>query len=140
MVFTVCKYVSVHFKIHKFLPAGYPCEVRDFALNVGISVRGWRRNISLLQSTKKNNYDAKPKCFLLGIPNPLLRSEAMRKSLHSSLPSVKVKNARSYTTIPSISATGVVLYNNNNNNNNNIYLNAIGLSPGGSGYLTCIQI
>jgi hypothetical protein len=24
---------------------------------------------------------------------------------------------------------------NNNNNNNNIYLNAIGLSPGGSGYL-----
>jgi hypothetical protein len=29
---------------------------------------------------------------------------------------------------------------NNNNNNNNIYLTAIGLSPGGSGYLTCIQI
>jgi hypothetical protein len=28
---------------------------------------------------------------------------------------------------------------NNNNNNNNIYLTAIGLSPGGSGYLTCIQ-
>jgi hypothetical protein len=26
------------------------------------------------------------------------------------------------------------------NNNNNIYLTAIGLSPGGSGYLTCIQI
>jgi hypothetical protein len=25
-------------------------------------------------------------------------------------------------------------------NNNNIYLTAIGLSPGGSGYLTCIQI
>jgi hypothetical protein len=24
--------------------------------------------------------------------------------------------------------------NNNNNNNNNIYLTAIGLSPGGSGY------
>jgi hypothetical protein len=27
-----------------------------------------------------------------------------------------------------------------NNNNNNIYLTAIELSPGGSGYLTCIQI
>jgi hypothetical protein len=27
-----------------------------------------------------------------------------------------------------------------NNNNNNIYLTAIGLSPGGSGCLTCIQI
>jgi hypothetical protein len=25
-------------------------------------------------------------------------------------------------------------------NNNNIYLTAIGMSPGGSGYLTCIQI
>jgi hypothetical protein len=29
--------------------------------------------------------------------------------------------------------------NNNNNNNNNIYLTAIGLSPGGSGFLTRIQ-
>ena len=30
--------------------------------------------------------------------------------------------------------------NNNNNNNNNIYLfTAIGLSPGGSGYFTCIE-
>ena len=30
--------------------------------------------------------------------------------------------------------------NNNNNNNNNKYLlTAIGLSPGGSGYFTCIQ-
>jgi hypothetical protein len=27
-----------------------------------------------------------------------------------------------------------------NNNNNNIYLTAIGLSPGGSGYVTCIQL
>jgi hypothetical protein len=27
---------------------------------------------------------------------------------------------------------------NTNNNNNNIYLTAIGLSPGGSGYFTCI--
>ena len=30
--------------------------------------------------------------------------------------------------------------NNNNNNNNNILLTAIGLSPGGSGYITCTQI
>jgi hypothetical protein len=31
-----------------------------------------------------------------------------------------------------------MLFNNNNNNNN--ILTAIGLSPGGSGYFTCIQI
>jgi hypothetical protein len=29
----------------------------------------------------------------------------------------------------------LTIFNNNNNNNNNIYLTAIGLSPGGSGYL-----
>jgi len=28
----------------------------------------------------------------------------------------------------------LAFYNNNNNNNNNIYLTAIGLSPGGSGF------
>ena len=32
------------------------------------------------------------------------------------------------------------MFNNNNNNNNNVYLfTAIGLYPGGSGYVTCIQ-
>jgi len=31
------------------------------------------------------------------------------------------------------------VFNNNNNNNNNNILTAIGLSPGGSGYFTCIQ-
>ena len=94
MVFTICKYVSIHCQIHKFLPAGYPCEGKVFALHVGSSVCGWLRNIPLLQSIK-NNYDAKPTCFLLGIPSPLLRSEEMRKTLHYSLHSVKVKNARS---------------------------------------------
>ena len=29
--------------------------------------------------------------------------------------------------------------NNNNNNNNNIFIYAIGLLPGGSGYFTCKQ-
>jgi len=35
-----------------------------------------------------------------------------------------------------------VVNNNNNNNNNNLLLlllTAVGLSPGGSGYFTCIQ-
>ena len=32
-----------------------------------------------------------------------------------------------------------IICNNNNNNNNNNLLTAIGLSPGGSGYFTCIQ-
>ena len=35
--------------------------------------------------------------------------------------------------------TRSVTNNNNNNNNNNNLLTAIGLSPGGSGYFTCIQ-
>jgi hypothetical protein len=104
MVFIICKYVSIHYQIHKFLPAGYPCEVKVFALHVGSSVRGWHRNNSLLQSIK-NNYEVKPTCFLLGIPTPLL----CERNLHSSLPSVNVKNARSYTDIPSIYATGVML-------------------------------
>ena len=30
-------------------------------------------------------------------------------------------------------------YNNSNNNNNNNIFTAIGLSPGGCGYFTCIQ-
>ena len=107
MVFAICKYVSIHFHILKFLPAWYPSEEKDFTLHVGISVRGWRRNIFLFQSIK-NNYDAKPTCFLLGILSPFLRSEALWKPLHSSLPSVKVKNARSYTAIPSIYVIGVV--------------------------------
>jgi len=52
MVFTICKYVPIHFQNYKFIAAGYPCEVKGFALHVGSSVRGWRRNISLLQSIK----------------------------------------------------------------------------------------
>ena len=31
------------------------------------------------------------------------------------------------------------MYNNNNNNNNKYLFTAIVLSPGGSGYFTCIQ-
>ena len=35
--------------------------------------------------------------------------------------------------------TNYACFNNNNNNNNNNLLTAIGLSPGGCGYFTCIQ-
>jgi hypothetical protein len=36
-------------------------------------------------------------------------------------------------------AFGQDMYNNNNNNKNNIFISAIGLLPGGSGYSTCKQ-
>jgi hypothetical protein len=66
------------------------------------------------------------------LPLPILQEKTSRETiyLHNKMLLLMHRIIK-----PNVSIhLSVVLFNNN------IYLTAIGLSPGGSGYLTCIQI